>query len=83
MNLSSKKSVYALGGDALTAPEHTETSFLAALGGGAGGIVSGVRLSRDGVAGCTNHDTFEQTCGDKNIIDKYIHAWVCSGSMPV
>jgi len=68
MNLSSEKSVYALGGDALTAPEHTETSFLAALGAGAGGIVSGVRLSKDGVAVCTNHDTFEQTCGDKRAV---------------
>lgn len=30
MNLPEKKAVYALGGDALTSPEHTETSFLAA-----------------------------------------------------
>jgi hypothetical protein len=60
--------VYALGGDALTSPEHTETSFLAALGGGAGGIVSGVRLSKDGVSVCANHNTFEQTCGDKRAV---------------
>jgi len=68
MNLFRKKSVYALGGDALTSPEHTETSFWAALGGGADGIVSGVRLSKDGIVVCTNYETFEKTCGDKRFV---------------
>jgi hypothetical protein len=68
MKLCKRKSVYAFGGDALTSPEHTEISFLAALGGGAEGILSGVRLSKDGVVVCTNYDTFEKTCGDKRAV---------------
>jgi hypothetical protein len=61
-------SVYGLGGDALMAPEHTETAFWAALGGGAQGIVTGVRLSKDGVVVCTDYDTFQPTCGDPRAV---------------
>lgn len=68
MNSLNTLSVYGLGGDALMAPEHTETAFWAALGGGADGIVSGVRLSKDGVVVCANHDTFESTCGDDRAV---------------
>lgn len=57
-------SVYGYGGDALTAPEHTLVAFWAALGGGADGIVTGVRRSREGVVVCSNHDDFGPTCGD-------------------
>ncbi len=71
--LFEKKLVYAFGGDALTAPEHTETSFFAAVGGGADGIVSGVRLSKDGVVICSGYDTFEQCCGDKRAVKEM--AW--------
>lgn len=68
MKSSEKKTVFALGGDALTSPEHTETSFWAAIGGGADGIVTGVRMSKDGVVICSNHDTFEKCCGDKRAV---------------
>ncbi len=58
-----KISILGLGGDALMAPEHTETAFWASLGGGADGFVSGVRLSKDKIVVCTNYDDFESTCG--------------------
>lgn len=61
---NNSKTLYGLGGDALMAPEHTETAFWAALGGGADGFVSGVRLSKDKVVVCSNYDTFEKTSGN-------------------
>jgi hypothetical protein len=61
--------VYAYGGDALTAPDHTETAVWAALGGGASGVVMGVRLTKDGVAVCVPHDTLERICGDDRAVD--------------
>ncbi len=57
--------IFGLGGDALTAPENSSTAYWAALGGGAAGFVTGVRLSKDGVIICSNHDDFEATCGDE------------------
>lgn len=46
--------IYALGGDALTSPSNTETAFLAALGGGASGLVCDVEMTLDGVLVCSN-----------------------------
>lgn len=56
--------IFGHGGDALSAPENTETAYWAALGGGAHGLVIGVRLSADGVVVCSDHDDFSPTCGD-------------------
>jgi len=60
--------VFGLGGDALTAPEHTMVAFWAALGCGASGIVTSARLSRDGQVVCSQHDTLSPTCGDNRRI---------------
>lgn len=57
-------SVFGLGGDALAAPENTIVAYWAALGGGATGFATGVRLSKDDVVVCSNHDDFGPTCGD-------------------
>lgn len=56
--------IFGHGGDALSAPENTETAYWAALGGGASGLLIGVRLSADGVVVCSDHDDFGPTCGD-------------------
>lgn len=77
MELFKKQLVYALGGDTLTSPEHTETSFLAAIGGGADGIISGVRLSKDGVVVCSNYDTFESCCGDQRSVRELNWKEIC------
>lgn len=52
--------IYAYSGDALTAPADTETAFLAALGGGAAGLVCPVCLTRDGIAVCTGNPAIRQ-----------------------
>lgn len=56
--------IFGFGGDALTTPENTIEAYWTALGGGATGIAVEVRLSRDGVVVCSEHDDFSQTCDD-------------------
>jgi len=60
--------VYGLGGDALMAPDHTEIAFWAALAGGAEGLVSGVRLSKDGVVVCSGRDQLTCAKGESKAI---------------
>lgn len=60
--------VFGLGGDALTTPENTIEAYWMALGGGAAGLAVGVRLSRDGVVVCSEHDDFGPTCDDERAV---------------
>ena len=58
-------SVFGLGGDSLSTPENSIVSYYSALAGGAGGLVVGVRQTKDAVVVCSNHDDFNAVCGDE------------------
>ncbi|MEG2071288.1 MAG: hypothetical protein RR034_07945, partial [Bacteroidales bacterium] len=69
MKTQNQFKIYGYGGDALTAPAHTEVAFWAALAGGATGIVTKVSLSREGILYCTSDDLTSLTTSEISKID--------------
>lgn len=58
------KTIWAIEGHSLCAPESTIPALWAALGAGADGLFLTVQLTKDGVPVCCRNETAKETCGD-------------------